>query len=211
MVTTTIMMNAITMPGTIPAMNKAPTDAPDTVAYTTSGMLGGMIGPSVEEAAVTQHEKSLSNPFSFMALISMAPSPPASDTAVPDIPAKITLDRIFTWPRPPGSQPTTFIQNANSFLVIPPVFISLAARRNRGIASRVNELVPVYRYWLSILHFIPVVAIIKAQPVRAMLIYTGTFNRNRASMQIRITIIISFICPGQPPFLPAKPFLLLLR
>ena len=55
-----------------------------------------MIGPSVEEAAVTQQEKSLSNPFSFMALISMAPRPPASDTAVPDMPAKITLDRIFT-------------------------------------------------------------------------------------------------------------------
>ena len=80
----------------IPAMNKAPTDAPDTVAYTTRRMLGGMIGPSVEEAAVTQQEKSLSNPFSFMALISMAPRPPASDTAVPDMPAKITLDRIFT-------------------------------------------------------------------------------------------------------------------
>ena len=48
-------------------------------------MLGGMIGPSVEEAAVTQQEKSLSNPFSFMALISMAPRPQASDTAVPDL------------------------------------------------------------------------------------------------------------------------------
>ena len=28
-------------------MNRAPTDAPETVAYTTSGMLGGMIGPMV--------------------------------------------------------------------------------------------------------------------------------------------------------------------
>ena len=79
----------MTMPGMIPAMNRAPTEAPETVAYTTRGMEGGMIGPNVEEAAVTQQEKSLSNPFSFMALISMEPSPPASDTAVPDIPAKL--------------------------------------------------------------------------------------------------------------------------
>lgn len=50
---------------------QAPTDAPETVAYTTSGMLGGMIGPMVEDAAVTQQEKSLSNPCSFIALISI--------------------------------------------------------------------------------------------------------------------------------------------
>ena len=102
-----------------------------------------MIGPSVEEAAVTQQEKSLSKPFSFMALISILPRPPASDTAVPDMPAKTTEQRTLTCPRPPGSQPTTFIQNAKSFFVILPVFISFAASKNSGMDRRVKELTPV--------------------------------------------------------------------
>ena len=174
-------------------------------------MLGGMIGPMVEDAAVTQQEKSLSNPCSFIALISIAPRPPASDTAVPDIPAKITLDKMFTWPRPPGSQPTTFIQNANSFLVMPPVFISFAAKRNSGIASSVKEFVPVYRYCVRILHFIPEVATISAHPVNAMLMYTGTFSRNSSSIQIRITTIMVFIFPDPPPTLLFLPVLFLLR
>jgi hypothetical protein len=42
-----------------------------------------------------------------MALISIVPRPPASATAVPDMPAKITEPATLTWPSPPRIQPTS--------------------------------------------------------------------------------------------------------
>jgi hypothetical protein len=42
-------------------------------------------------------------------LISIVPSPPASATAVPDMPAKITEPTTLTWPSPPRSQPTAAV------------------------------------------------------------------------------------------------------
>ena len=48
-------------PGTMPAMNSAPADVPETAAYTTIVMLGGMIGPIQDDAAVMQHEVSWSS------------------------------------------------------------------------------------------------------------------------------------------------------
>ena len=59
----------------------------------------------VAEAAVTAAANSRGYPSSVMALISIVPSPAASATAEPDMPAKITLPTMFTWARPPRSQP----------------------------------------------------------------------------------------------------------
>ena len=42
----------LTKPGTIPAINKTPTDSLETNAYRTIGIEGGMIGPIVAVAAV---------------------------------------------------------------------------------------------------------------------------------------------------------------
>ena len=66
-----------------------------------------MIGPSVADAAVMPTANSVGYPWSCIALISIVPRPPASATAVPDMPAKITLPMTLTWPRPPFSQPTS--------------------------------------------------------------------------------------------------------
>ena len=47
-------------PGMMPATNKRLTDRPVTVPAMTIGRLGGMIGPTVEEEAVTAAENSAS-------------------------------------------------------------------------------------------------------------------------------------------------------
>ena len=61
----------------------------------TRGILGGKIGPTVAEAAVTAAANELENPRSFIAAISIFPSPPTSARAAPDIPEKIRLAKIF--------------------------------------------------------------------------------------------------------------------
>ena len=66
-----------------------------------------MIGPSVDDAAVIPTANSVGYPWSCIALISIVPSPPASATAVPDMPANTTLPTTLTWPSPPFSQPTS--------------------------------------------------------------------------------------------------------
>ena len=46
------------MPGTAPARNILPTEMPDRAPTMIIGTEGGMIGPTVDEAAVTAAEKS---------------------------------------------------------------------------------------------------------------------------------------------------------
>jgi len=48
------------IPGMAPATNNLPTDNPDMAPTIIIGMLGGIIGPTVEEEAVTAQEKSTS-------------------------------------------------------------------------------------------------------------------------------------------------------
>ena len=57
---TNISPNPNKSPGIAPARKSFPTDNPLKVAAIIIGKLGGIIGPTVEEAAVTAHEKSLS-------------------------------------------------------------------------------------------------------------------------------------------------------
>ena len=117
----------------------------DTLAltpYIINGILGGIIGPIVEEAAVTAAEKSVSNPCSSIALISIVPRPAASATADPLIPAKTTLASTLACPKPPGIHPTSPLQKSKIRLVILPTFISFPAIRKNGIAIRENPLTP---------------------------------------------------------------------
>ena len=100
-------------------------------------MLGGMMGPIVAEAAVTAAEKSGSKPSLIMASTSICPSPPASATAEPLMPEKTIDATMFAWPRPPGIEPTHAEQARKIFRVTPPVFIILAARMKKGMASSV--------------------------------------------------------------------------
>ena len=70
-----------------------------------------------------------------MALISMMPIPPASATAEPDMPAKITLPRMLAWHRPPLHQPTQTDAKRKIRTVMPDEFIRLPIRMYIGAAS----------------------------------------------------------------------------
>ena len=65
----------------------------------------------------------------------MAPSPPASATAAPDMPAKITEAPTFTCPSPPRIHPTRASAKLKIRSVMPEVFIRLPARMKNGTAS----------------------------------------------------------------------------
>ena len=106
-------------------------------------MLGGMMTPMVEDAAVTPTEFSLSYPLSIIAGISIFPTPAVSAWEEPETPAKIMDTRIFACARPPRMFPTSAMQKFTSFRVICPWFIRLAARMKSGTASRTNELRPL--------------------------------------------------------------------
>jgi hypothetical protein len=64
-----------------------------------------MIGPTTQDAAVSAPANSGGYPSSRIALISSAPSPPASATALPDIPENTSEPTTFTWPSPPRRWP----------------------------------------------------------------------------------------------------------
>ena len=63
--------------------------------------LGGMMLPSVEEAAVTPTAKPLGYPSRFIAGIMTEPTPIVSAEETPEMPAKIIETPTFTWARPP--------------------------------------------------------------------------------------------------------------
>ena len=72
----------------------------------------------------------------------MLPSPPASATAAPDMPAKMTLAPTFTWPSPPCIQPTVARAKLKMRVVMPAVFIKWPARMKNGTAISGKELMP---------------------------------------------------------------------
>ena len=77
----------------------------------------------------------------FIAAISITPSPAASATAEPDIPAKIMLPSTLTWARPPRARPTSSCVKSKMRCVIPPVLIRLPAKMKNGTASSGNNVV----------------------------------------------------------------------
>ena len=104
----------------------------------TTFRLGGISGDKMADAAVTLPMNSSSYPSSRMALISIAPRPPASAVEVPDIPPNTMLAKMLTMAMPPGSQPTILRAKLKILVVIPPSFIILPVNRNIGRANSVK-------------------------------------------------------------------------
>ena len=70
-----------------------------------------------------------------MARISITPMPPASATADPLMPAKMTLPRMLAWHSPPFHQPTQTVAKRKMRTVTPDEFIRLPIRMYIGAAS----------------------------------------------------------------------------
>ena len=106
------------------------------------GTLGGMIGPTVEEAAVTAAEKPAGYPAFFMPGIMTPPMEAASATAVPVMPPKSIEAAMLVSPSPPRIQPTSALAKRMMRPVIPPRFIRLPASTNPGMLSSTNTSMP---------------------------------------------------------------------
>ncbi len=112
----------------------------------TMGMLGGMIGPSVAEAAETAQEKGLSNPALSIAWTSMTPGPATSAISEPDIPAKIMELTMFTCARPPRALPTTALAKSKSLSVSLEVLNTFAEKMKSGTARSTK----LFSNWITI-------------------------------------------------------------
>ena len=96
---------------------------------------GGMIGPTIAEAALHAAANAGSKPSFFIALISTVPSPAASACATPDMPAKISEAKMLTCASPPRRWPTTASAKSKIRCEIPPALSRLPASTKSGIAS----------------------------------------------------------------------------
>jgi len=108
----------------------------------TIGILGGIMGPIVLDAAETAVAYDFEYPCETIASISIKPAPDASAMADPDIPAKIMLSTILTCANPPGKWPTIVEANLKIRLVTPVEFMIWAAKMKRGRQAIKNYQVP---------------------------------------------------------------------
>src|SRR6185436_10734789 len=133
------MAKPIMVPGTMPPTKSFPTETSAMLPYRMAGMLGGMMGPTTAEDAVTAATKARSYFASSMAFTSMAPMPATSATAEPLMPEKIMLPTTLTWPRPPRTCPTRLSAKRKMRMVIWLVFRSSAERMKNGTAISRKE------------------------------------------------------------------------
>ena len=59
------------------------------------------------------------------------------------------LAPTFTWPRPPGSQPTMDLAKSKIWFVSPAAFMRFPARMKNGIASRGKLSTPLTMRWIT--------------------------------------------------------------
>jgi len=131
-----IRLSPIIKPGINPDTKSAPTDIFVIDPIIIIRMLGGMIGASIEEEAITPALNSISYPFLSISGIMVVPKVEAADVAEPVILAKIMLAKMFICAIPPRNLPTSRSAKSTRTRVIPAIFINSPARTKNGIAIR---------------------------------------------------------------------------
>ncbi len=106
-------------------------------------MLGGIIGPTVEELAVTATLNSGVYPAFTMAGIITPPTAEVSACADPVMPPKNMLATMLALAKLAGILPINITENRISLSVIPVLFIISPARINSGIAKSGKNPIPV--------------------------------------------------------------------
>ena len=130
------------IPAPKPAINNAPTDTPVTDPYTMAVMLGG-INRATEPEAVTSP---VANPFLYLFSIKEGyMSPPIATTVAGEEPETAPKNMHATSvviAKPPLREPTKAFATSKILLAIPPLFMTLAAKRKKGIDIRENLSMP---------------------------------------------------------------------
>src|SRR5688572_15623170 len=132
-----------------------------------------------------------------MALISMMPMPPASATAEPDMPAKITLPRMLAWHSPPFHQPTHTVANRKMRTVMPEEFIRLPMRMYMGAASSGKLSAALVIFCGMAMGLMPATET-KAAPASAIERYIG-IPVNSDTNQMARMISMAVVTTGPPP------------
>ena len=128
--------------GMTAAANSAPVDTAATDAYTTAGMLGGMIGLIRAQDALSPTENSPGYPRLRMWSTSMAPVPAASARAAPLIHENPRLTPMFTYASPARSGPSHRSAASYSLAAILVRVATMPTRMNSGTASSGQLLMP---------------------------------------------------------------------
>ena len=108
---------------------------------------GGIMGPMIDEEAVTAAAKALSYPCFFMAGINMEPRAAISPNATPVIPANNIEAMILTCANPPRQRPTSKLAKSTiRSAILPRVMIS-PARIKKGMHMRTKASMPAKSFW----------------------------------------------------------------
>ena len=90
-----------------------------------------------------------------MGSIMMEPTAAVSAAAEPEIPAKITLVRISTMPRPPVRWPIRAWAKSTRRREMPPLSISSPESMKKGMAIKLKELTPENNLWATTESVVP--------------------------------------------------------
>ncbi len=131
------------MPGTMPAMNSAPTDVLVATAYITITIDGGIRMPSAPEVVMTPAPKRAGKPCLTIAGRMIEPIATTVAGELPDTAANSAQAITPARPRPPAQCPT--IDEAKLIIrrATPPWVRKLPARMKNGIAMISNFSMPV--------------------------------------------------------------------
>ena len=139
---TSINARLMTMPGTMPAMNSLAMDVLVTTPNMMKNTLGGMIGPTMDDASVIPVLYRKSYPLSVMDLISIGPSAAQSAAAAPEMPAKTMEHRQLTWASPPGQCPTQALAKLKIWSATPQTPMMLPAIMKKKMDRRFQDMEP---------------------------------------------------------------------
>ena len=110
---------AINIPGTYPAINIFVTETLESKAYIINTIPGGIIGLTIEEAAVIAAENPFEYPLFTISGTRTLHCIAASALAEPEIPPIKTLNSILTWASPPVKCPVKTSAIPINLLLIP--------------------------------------------------------------------------------------------
>ena len=131
------------IPGTYPAMNSAATEVPPAASeYVIKALDGGISSPDGADAPLVAAQSALSYPCSSSPFSTMLPTAAAAADAEPEIAPKRAFAPTFVTSKAPGSFPSIAITKSTRRFAIPPWFIRFPARMKKGIAVKLNLLIP---------------------------------------------------------------------
>jgi len=163
-----------------------------------------MIGPMIDEAAVTAAEKAGSKPALRIARISTVPSPAASAWATPDMPAKTIEAATLTCARLPLTWPKSESAKAKMRAARPARFIKEPARTKSGIARSGKLSRPEAMRWTTMVSGIGLSSRSQVTALAAKAKATGTSMATKSAKTTNMIQTFTAARPARPARPPSR-------